>query len=81
MTVGDRRPKIYFHREGNLFLVGAANQDAARRAFELQRSLGCRVEWWSPQQIRDRYPLYAPGEDIVGATFGPDDGTSTRTRR
>jgi glycine/D-amino acid oxidase-like deaminating enzyme len=74
MTVEDRRPKIYFHREGNLFLVSAANLDAARRAFELQRSLGCRIEWWSPQQIRDRYPLYAPGEDIVGATFGPDDG-------
>ena len=74
MTVEDRRPRIYFHREGNLFLVSAANQDAARRAFELQRSLGCRIEWWSPQQIRDRYPLYAPGEEIVGATFGPDDG-------
>jgi glycine/D-amino acid oxidase-like deaminating enzyme len=74
MTVGDRRPKIYFHREGNLFLVGAANETAARRALDLQRSLGCRVEWWSPQQIRERYPLYAPGEEIVGATFGPDDG-------
>ena len=74
MTVEDCRPRIYFHREGNLFLVSAANQDAARRAFELQRSLGCRIEWWSPQQIRDRYPLYAPGEEIVGATFGPDDG-------
>jgi FAD-dependent oxidoreductase domain-containing protein 1 len=74
MTVEDCRPRIYFHREGNLFLVSAANLDAARRAFELQRSLGCRIEWWSPQQIRDRYPLYAPGEEIVGATFGPDDG-------
>jgi FAD-dependent oxidoreductase domain-containing protein 1 len=74
MTVEDRRPKIYFHREGNLFLVSAANHDAARRAYDLQRSLGCRIEWWSPQQIRDRYPLYEPGADIVGATFGPDDG-------
>jgi glycine/D-amino acid oxidase-like deaminating enzyme len=74
MAVEDRRPKIYFHREGNLFLVSAANQDAARRAFDLQRSLGCRIEWWSPQQIRERYPLYEPGVDIVGATFGPDDG-------
>jgi glycine/D-amino acid oxidase-like deaminating enzyme len=74
MTVEDRRPKIYFRREGNLFLVSAASHDAARRAFDLQRSLGCRVEWWSPQRIRDRYPLYEPGADIVGATFGPDDG-------
>jgi len=74
MTVEDRRPRIYFHREGNLFLVSAANHDAARRAFDLQRSLGCRVEWWSPQRIRERYPLYEPGAGIVGATFGPDDG-------
>ena len=80
MTVGSR-PRIYFRREGNLFLVSAANQDAARRAFELQRSLGCRIEWWSPQQIRDRYPLYAPGEEIVGATSAPTTGISTRTRR
>jgi len=74
MTVEDRRPKIYFRREGNLFLVGTANQDSARRAFDLQRSLGCRIEWWSPQQIKERYPLYEPGADIVGATFSPDDG-------
>jgi glycine/D-amino acid oxidase-like deaminating enzyme len=74
MTVEDRRPKIYFRREGNLFLVSAANHDAARRAFDLQRSLGCRIEWWSPRQIRARYPLYEPGAGIVGATFGPDDG-------
>ena len=74
MTVEDRRPRIYYRREGNLFLVGTANHAAAKRAFDLQRSLGCRVEWWSPQQIRERYPLYEPGADIVGATFGPDDG-------
>jgi glycine/D-amino acid oxidase-like deaminating enzyme len=74
MAVEDRRPKIYYRREGNLFLVGTANHAAAKHAFDLQRSLGCRVEWWSPQQIRERYPLYEPGADIVGATFGPDDG-------
>jgi glycine/D-amino acid oxidase-like deaminating enzyme len=74
MTVEDRRPKIYYRREGNLFLVSEANQAAARRAFDLQRSLGCRIEWWSPQQVRDRYPLYEPGAEIIGATFGPDDG-------
>jgi glycine/D-amino acid oxidase-like deaminating enzyme len=74
MTVEDRRPRIYYRREGNLFLVGTANHAAAKRAFDLQRSLGCRVEWWSPQQIRERYPLYEPDADIVGATYGPDDG-------
>jgi glycine/D-amino acid oxidase-like deaminating enzyme len=73
MTVEDRRPKIYFHREGNLFLVGEQNLTAARSAFDLQRSLGCRVEWWSPAQIKERYPLYETAS-LVGGTFGPDDG-------
>jgi glycine/D-amino acid oxidase-like deaminating enzyme len=73
MAVEDRRPRIYFHRDGNLFLVGAENLAAARRAYELQLSLGCRVEWWSPEQIKERYPLYETA-GIVGGTFGPDDG-------
>lgn len=73
MTVEDRRPRIYFRRDGNLFLVGEENLQAARRAFELQLSLGCRVEWWSPEQIKDRYPLYDT-TGILGGTFGPDDG-------
>ena len=74
MGVGGERPKIYFHQEGNLFLVGTENQAAAQKAFDLQRSLGCRIEWWPRGQIGERYPLYKPGEEIVGATFGPDDG-------
>ena len=51
MSVDDSQPSIFFHREGNLFMVSQANADAAWRAFGLQRSFGCRVEWWSPQQI------------------------------
>ena len=73
MTVEDRRPKIYFHREGNLFLLTEQNVDTAKRSFDLQRSLGCRVEWWSSEQIREHYPLYQTSR-FVGATFGPDDG-------
>jgi glycine/D-amino acid oxidase-like deaminating enzyme len=73
MAVEDRRPLIYFHRDGNLFLVGEANLPAARRAYELQLSLGCRVQWWSPEQVKAHYPLYETS-GIVGATFGPDDG-------
>jgi len=66
-------PKIYFHRDGNLFLVGEQNLEAARRAYDLQRSLGCRVEWWSPAEIKAHYPLYETA-NFVGGTFGPDDG-------
>jgi glycine/D-amino acid oxidase-like deaminating enzyme len=73
MAVGDHTPKIYFHRDGNLFLVGEQNQKDARRAYDLQRSLGCRVEWWSPAEVKARYPLYETA-GYVGATFGPDDG-------
>jgi glycine/D-amino acid oxidase-like deaminating enzyme len=73
MAVGDHVPKIYFHRGGNLFLVGEQNQKDARRAYDLQRSLGCRVEWWSPSEIKARYPLYETA-GYVGGTFGPDDG-------
>jgi glycine/D-amino acid oxidase-like deaminating enzyme len=73
MAVEDRRPRIYFRRHGNLFLVGEENRQAARRAYDLQLSLGCRVEWWSPEQIKERYPLYDT-TGILGGTFGPDDG-------
>lgn len=73
MTVEDRRPRIYFHRDGNLFLVGEQNLQAARRAYDLQLGLGCRVQWWSPDRIKERYPLYETG-GIVGGTFGLDDG-------
>jgi len=73
MAVDDQPPKIYFRQEGNLFLVDAAEEAAARRAFEMQKSLGCQVQWWSPQTIKQHYPLYAP-QKFVGGTFGPDDG-------
>jgi glycine/D-amino acid oxidase-like deaminating enzyme len=73
MQVDGERPKIYFHQEGNLFLVDAHGQREARRAFELQKQLGCRVEWWTPHEIQQRYPLYET-EGLVGGTFGPDDG-------
>lgn len=73
MEVDGERPAAGFHPEGNLFFVDAAAEPAARRAFELQRSLGCEVEWWSPAQIAARYPLYAT-EGLVAGTFGPRDG-------
>jgi len=73
MAVGGQKPKIYFHREGNLFLVSRENEAAARQAFDLQTQLGCRVKWWSPEEIRARFPLYETA-DFVAGTYGPDDG-------
>jgi len=73
MTVEDRRPKISYRPEGNLFLVARENQQAAKQSFELQKALGCRIEWWSAQEIKQHYDLYEPGT-LVGGTYGPDDG-------
>lgn len=73
MAVDDQTPKIYFHQEGNLFLVDESRKDDARTAFELQKSLGCNVQWWSPEKIKSSFPLYEPG-NLVAGTFGPDDG-------
>ncbi|RPI79008.1 MAG: FAD-binding oxidoreductase [Desulfobacteraceae bacterium] len=73
MQVHDDRPEIGFHREGNLFLVNAAGETAARKAFKMQQDLGCPIEWWSNETIKKTYPLYDP-TGLLGGTFGPQDG-------
>ena len=73
MAVDGEQPKIYFRQEGNLFLVDAAAEAAARQAAKMQKQLGCRVQWWSPDTIKQHYPLYEP-EKFIGGTFGPHDG-------
>lgn len=73
MAVGDDRPYIAFHREGNLFLVDEAGRGVAEKALELQKTMGCPVEWWSPPEIQEHYPLYDPSL-FQGGTFGPKDG-------
>ncbi|MBI9087483.1 MAG: FAD-binding oxidoreductase [Desulfobacterales bacterium] len=73
MVVDHMQPKIAYHREGNLFLLDEPGKKAALEALALQQGLGCRSQWWSVDEIRDRYPLYAP-EAYTGGTFGPDDG-------
>ncbi len=73
MAVDGQGPRVMFRPEGNLFLVDAASREVFRRAFELQQEMGCRVEWWDPETVKQCYPLYRP-EGIVGATFGPGDG-------
>jgi len=73
MAVDGNKPKIYNHREGNLFMVDEDNEAPARRAFELQKRLGCRIEWWTPQKIKEAFPLYETG-GFSGGTYGPADG-------
>jgi len=73
MSVNDEKPNISYHREGNLFLVDNSSRKAAEEAIGVQRRLGCEVEWWTPNKVKEHYPLYDPA-DCVGGTFGPQDG-------
>lgn len=73
MTVDGTAPGILYREEGNLFLVKPADRDAAQNALTLQNSLGCGVEWWPVEKIKDRFPLYQPN-GMEGGTFGPHDG-------
>jgi FAD-dependent oxidoreductase domain-containing protein 1 len=73
MAVGDEKPNIAFHREGNLFLVDRSGRALADRALAMQKGLGCEAMWWSREEIKAHYPLYIPG-GYEGGTFGPKDG-------
>jgi FAD-dependent oxidoreductase domain-containing protein 1 len=76
MTVKGNRPHIAYHREGNLFLYQEDAVTDAKAALAMQQDLGCQVAWWTLDQVKQRYPLYAPEaiEGLVGATFGGQDG-------
>lgn len=74
MAIDGVKPAIFYRREGNLFLYDEKSEPAARKAFEMQRELGCAVEWWSPAKILEKYPIYTNLNGIVAGTFGPEDG-------
>ena len=73
MAVDGVRPKISWHREGNLFLVEEQSRANAENDIALQKGLGCNVEWWSRDKIGKRMPQ-CNLNGYVGATYGPDDG-------
>ncbi len=73
MAVGESKPEVDFHQHGNLFIVDAASRVEAEQGYALQHSLGCEVEWLSPEQVQQRYPFYNL-EGCVGGTFGQKDG-------
>ena len=73
MAIDGEKPRIYYRREGNLFLVDETGRQQAEAALAMQQRLGCRIQWWSPEDIRRHYRLYRP-EGLAGGTFGADDG-------
>lgn len=74
MAVDGKKPAIFYCREGNLFLYDEKSEPAAKRAFDMQKALGCAIEWWSPQKIKEKYPIYENLDGIVGGAFGSEDG-------
>jgi glycine/D-amino acid oxidase-like deaminating enzyme len=73
MEVNGVRPNLGYKREGNLIILDAKAEASARQAYEMQKGLGCAIEWWSPEKIKETYPLYNM-DGVVGGTFGPEDG-------
>jgi glycine/D-amino acid oxidase-like deaminating enzyme len=73
MTVEGEAPDVAFRREGNLFLVEEAKRIQAEEALALQQRLGAEVEWWSPAEIQERFPLFDTTA-LVGGTMGSADG-------
>jgi FAD-dependent oxidoreductase domain-containing protein 1 len=73
MAVEGIKPGIDYKREGNLFLIDNQDREAAGDVLALQKSLGCQVEWWSTETIKQHFPLYEP-IGLAGGTFGPNDG-------
>lgn len=74
MAVGDKRPDVAARHQGNLFLVTEAGREQALAAVELQKQLGCAIEWLSVEEIESRYPLFK-AKDCVGGTLGSLDGS------
>ena len=74
MAVGDDKPDVAFRQQGNLFLVDEPGRAEAEEGLARQQSLGCQVEWLTPAQIQQHYPLYNLA-GCVGGTLGHQDGT------
>lgn len=63
-----------FHQVGYLLLHSDPEQwERARRDVALQQSLGARVEVLPPDRAGEFVPMTRTA-DLLGATFGPDDG-------
>ena len=74
MAVGDHKPNINFHQEGNLFLQNEAGIASAQEGMAKQQALGCDVEWLTPSTVQDRWD-FIDQTTIAGGTFSRLDGT------
>lgn len=68
---------VDFRQHGYLFVLDTdARMDGFRRAAELQRSCGVRVELLAPDDVATLVPGIVTG-DVVGAAYTPDDGSAS----
>ncbi|MBD3415117.1 MAG: FAD-dependent oxidoreductase [Candidatus Aminicenantes bacterium] len=73
MEVDGDKPDLCFRKEGNIFLINSKNKDRALKDLELQKEMGCRVDWLEPFGIESKFPLYS-AHSAAGGTWSPDDG-------
>jgi glycine/D-amino acid oxidase-like deaminating enzyme len=74
MAVDDVKPDIAFRQQGNLFLADESGKEAAMEGLATQQSLGCPVDWLTPEDIKNRFPIIKV-DQLAGGTFGALDGT------
>ena len=74
MAVDGEKPDVAFRQQGNLFILDDASREESYEGLLLQKSLGCNVQWLSPEEVQRTYSIYNL-KDCVAGTFGPDDGT------
>lgn len=74
MVTGEFVPDPKLRKQGNLFLVDGEGKPDALEGLATQRRMGCDSEWLDMDVISARYPALS-SESLVGATFGPRDGS------
>jgi glycine/D-amino acid oxidase-like deaminating enzyme len=74
MAVGEWQPEPAARHQGNLFLTGEADRAEAQAGLDLQRSLGCDVEWLEATAIHEQFPAYQ-GDGYSAGTLGRRDGS------
>jgi glycine/D-amino acid oxidase-like deaminating enzyme len=73
MAVNEEKAHADFRQRGYLFLADENNWSLIKNHFQLQKSLGARVELLSIEETLKRIPHLDP-EGLVGASFGQRDG-------
>jgi glycine/D-amino acid oxidase-like deaminating enzyme len=74
MATTTYRPEVAARHQGNLFLADVSCESEARAGLELQRRLGCEVEWLDVEEIAERWGQYR-STGLTGGTFARRDGS------